>query len=180
MAAPPAPPAPVQEVVVEEVVEETPVWEKYTQEFQEVYAALAAQKAVLSQVMADVRKLEKTMVREMKATTRQRRGRRNDGKKREPSGFAKPTVISKELCDFLGKPYGTELARTEVTKYLTKYIKENSLQQQDDKRYIVPDKKLAKLLKTSKDSEVTYFNLQKWMKHHFSQTPFVNGTTVSS
>ena len=43
--------------------------------------------------------------------------------KKEPSGFAKPTLISNELCDFLSKPNGTEMARTEVTKYLTQYIK---------------------------------------------------------
>ena len=88
--------------------------------------------------------------------------------KREPSGFAKPTEISHELCDFLQKPYGTEMARTEVTKYLTQYIKQFNLQEPSDKRKINPDLKLSKLLGCESTDEVTYFNLQKWMKPHFS------------
>ena len=59
--------------------------------------------------------------------------------KRKPSGFAKPTVISDELCFFLGKPNGTEMARTEVTKYITQYIKENNLQSVENKKKIIPD-----------------------------------------
>ena len=62
------------------------------------------------------------------------------------------------------------MARTEVTKYLTSYIKDNNLQQPEDKRKINPDKKLSKLLKLTKDDQVTYFNLQKYMKSHFPPT----------
>ena len=43
--------------------------------------------------------------------------------KRAPSGFAKPTKVTKELCDFMDKPEGSEIARTEVTKALVIYIK---------------------------------------------------------
>ena len=60
------------------------------------------------------------------------------------------------------------MARTEVTKHLTKYIKANNLQDESDKRKILPDKKLTKLLKLPKGEQVTYFNLQKWMKPHFA------------
>ena len=87
--------------------------------------------------------------------------------KRAPSGFAKPALISKELCSFLGQPEGTEMARTEVTKHLTSYIKEHNLQDSVNKRKIVPDAKLKKLLNLSPSDEVTYFNLQKYMKVHF-------------
>ena len=59
------------------------------------------------------------------------------------------------------------MARTEVTKFLTSYIKEHNLQDPENKRRIRPDKKLAKLLNTSAKDEVTYFNLQKYMKVHF-------------
>ena len=61
------------------------------------------------------------------------------------------------------------MARTEVTKYLTSYIKEHSLQYAEDKRKIKPDKKLAKLLNLKKDDQVTYFNLQKYMSPHFAK-----------
>lgn len=90
-------------------------------------------------------------------------------KKRKPSGFAKPTVISDELCVFLGKPNGTEMARTEVTKYITQYIKENNLQSVENKIKIIPDKKLSKLFNFNKDEEVTFFNLQKYMQVHFNK-----------
>ena len=90
--------------------------------------------------------------------------------KRSSSGFAKPTIISKELCDFLQKSYGTEMARTEVTKHLTTYIKDHNLQDKSDKRKIIPDEKLKNLLKVQNDEQVTYFNLQKWLKPHFSKS----------
>ena len=92
---------------------------------------------------------------------------KKDGAKRAPSGFAKPSPISQELCDFLGKEAGSELARTEVTKHLTTYIKEHNLQAPEDKRKILPDAKLKKLLKVPKGDEITYFNLQRYLKPHF-------------
>ena len=87
--------------------------------------------------------------------------------KRAPSGFAKPSLISNELCSFLGKPNGTQMARTEVTKYLTQYIKQHNLQDQANRRRIVPDSPFQQLLNVPTDAEVTYFNLQKYMKVHF-------------
>ena len=59
------------------------------------------------------------------------------------------------------------MARTEVTKYLTKYIKEHKLQDESNRRKILPDNSLQKLLNVSSSDEVTYFNLQKYMKVHF-------------
>ena len=60
----------------------------------------------------------------------------------------------------------TKLARTQVTKEITAYIKEHNLQNQENKKIILPDKKLGALLNAGKE-EVTYFNLQKFMKVHF-------------
>ena len=62
------------------------------------------------------------------------------------------------------------MARTEVTKYVTQYIKEQELQDPQNKRHIKPDKKLSKLLGSSDEDDVTYFNLQKYMKHHFPKS----------
>ena len=86
---------------------------------------------------------------------------------RSPSGFVKPTLISKELATFLGKEVGTEMARTEVTKYLTKYIKDHQLQDPANKRIINCDAQLSGLLNVTPSDEVTYFNLQRYMKPHF-------------
>jgi chromatin remodeling complex protein RSC6 len=105
------------------------------------------------------------------STKRTRRPKNVEGRpKRAPSGFAKPALISKELCSFLGVETGTEMARTEVTKHLTTYIKEHNLQDQANKRKILPDSKLQKLLNVTPSDEVTYFNLQKFMKVHFPKS----------
>lgn len=87
---------------------------------------------------------------------------------RTPSGFAKPSLISEELCKFLNKPSGTKMARTDVTKEVNSYIKQNSLQNPENKKKIVPDETLRKLLKIQKDdNSLTYFSMQKYLKVHF-------------
>ena len=67
----------------------------------------------------------------------------------------------------MGKPDGTEMARTDVTKYLTMYIKDNNLQNQKNKKEIICDKALEGLLQPDKDDIITYFNLQSYMKRHY-------------
>lgn len=89
------------------------------------------------------------------------------GEPKKPSGFAKPTLLSTELCDFLGVPAETKLARTDVTRMITKYIKENELYAGSDKRNIKPDIKVMKLLKIDENTALTYFNLQAHLKPHF-------------
>lgn len=161
----PAPaPAPVPVPQEVQTTEETPIETL----FKDVLTDLTEQKNLVSNAINNVKQLQKTYLKEQKSNKKKKKTR-DPSKKREPSGFAKPTKISKELCDFLSKPNGTEMARTEVTKYLTEYIKNNNLQWEQDKRKIVPDKKLSKLLDCKKDDDVTYFNLQKWMKPHFSK-----------
>ena len=90
-----------------------------------------------------------------------------DGVERKPSGFAKPTLVSKELCEFLGVPADKMLARTEVTRLLNKYIKDNKLQDPVDRRTIRPDDKLQKLLNITGETQLKYFNMQSYIKHHF-------------
>tara|TARA_Y100000389_G_scaffold134961_1_gene132478 strand:+ start:24527 stop:25003 length:477 start_codon:yes stop_codon:yes gene_type:complete len=91
----------------------------------------------------------------------------SDKKPREPSGFAKPTGLSSDLCDFLDIPVGSELARTEVTKRVLKYVKDNNLQNPEKKRELLIDDKMKKLLKPEKDEVVTYFNIQRLLKVHY-------------
>jgi chromatin remodeling complex protein RSC6 len=97
-------------------------------------------------------------------------GNKTDTEKtpRMPSGFAKPTVLSNELCGFLGLDEGSERSRTEVTRMLNHYIKEHDLQNPTDRRNILPDDKLKGLLRLSGDEKVTYFNIQSFMKPHYS------------
>jgi len=95
--------------------------------------------------------------------------RRPAGFARRPSGFVTPRRISDELAKFLNVPVGTMMARTEVSKLINGYIRVNNLQSANNSRVINVDTKLRKLLNVPTDDEVTYFNLQRYMKHHFAR-----------
>jgi len=85
----------------------------------------------------------------------------------KPTGFVQPSLISDELAMFLGEPLGTEMARYEVSKKMNTYINDNGLKDSENGRKINPDEKLRNLLRLKEEDELTYFNLQKYMKHHF-------------
>jgi upstream activation factor subunit UAF30 len=122
----------------------------------------------LSSLRSDFRSLERHVARELRAAQKVSKRKRKSGN-RAPSGFVKPTLISKELADFLGKPVGTEWARTEVTREINAYIRQHSLQDKENGRKINPDAKLRSLLQLKKGDELTYFNLQKYMSPHFAK-----------
>lgn len=114
--------------------------------------------------------IEKATARELKAAKKASGKRKAKSGNRSPSGFIKPTLVSDELATFLGKPQGAEMARTEVTREINKYIRANNLQDKDNGRRIIPDAALAKLLKLNKTDELTYFNLQRFMSPHFPKS----------
>lgn len=97
------------------------------------------------------------------------RGKRtpNPNVKRNPSGFAKPAKLIPDLCEFLGIPSGSCEPRTVVTSKLNEYIKTNNLQNPENRKFILPDEKLKKLLRIAEGDSLSYFNLQRCMKHLF-------------
>lgn len=125
--------------------------------------------SLFSTVKNDFKTLEKSVAREMKIAAKASAKKRRSNVHRKPSGFIKPTKISSELADFLGKDRGVEMARTEVSREINAYILAHKLQDKDNGRIIHPDNKLTKLLKIGKEDELTYFNLQRYMKHHFQK-----------
>jgi chromatin remodeling complex protein RSC6 len=152
------------------VVTETPEISLEDQ-FKDIIDRLQQFRSLSQTLMADVRKLQKNVNRQVRESSKKNRKRKNTGDtKRPPSGFAKPTLISDSLCQFLGVESGTMMARTEVTKHLTKYIKAHELQDQANRRIINCDSALAGLLNVKPSDEVTYFNLQRYMKPHFPQS----------
>ena len=175
-AAPAPTPAPTQTSTSGQITE----WSDIESQFSNIASRLKEFREFQTSLTSDVRLLQKNVQRFLKETARKnkRRSKPADGKPpRAPSGFAKPALISTALCTFLNKPKGTEMARTEVTKFLTTYIKDHNLQDPANKRRILPDKKLGKLLNAG-GNEVTYFNLQKYMKVHFPKS--ASTTSASS
>ena len=143
-----------------------------------VLSKLQSTQSLIASIRAEVNELKRQHARELRVANKANK-RRKTNANRAPSGFVKPTLISNELAAFLGKPEGSVLARTEVTREVNAYIRSQMLQDKDNGRKINPDAKLLKLLKLKKGDELTYFNLQKYMAAHFAKsTPAVAASPV--
>jgi chromatin remodeling complex protein RSC6 len=161
---------PVETSTTETVPVETPTEEQSSEvdKFVVVLELLQRWATDLKQMTTMVKTLQKDYNKVQKTSAKKPK-KSASTKTRTPSGFAKPTKLSDELCSFLGVPAGSQLARTEVTRVLNEYIKKHNLQDTNDKRTIVPDEKLSSILKLEGDSKLTYFNLQTFIKHHFQK-----------
>lgn len=86
------------------------------------------------------------------------------------SGFMKPVRISGEMATFTAWEPEQLYSRVDVTKFICKYIRENKLQNAEDRRQIVCDEKLKALLKydpLTATEPLTYFRLQQYIQRHF-------------
>ncbi len=160
-------PAPVAPVTTEApVVNDTP----YLEEFSSVVSELDSAMTTIRNLKARLQKLEKQVHRDTKALNKKANGKRAR-KPRDPnapkSGFAKEGPVSDEMRKFLGMKKDELISRTDVTKRIHEYCKSKNLQDPADKRQIKPDASLRKLLKMGKGDDLTFFNLQKYMKVHF-------------
>ena len=169
-------PVPVPVPVAQEVSAEVTAVQTLSDSFTELLSQLSALRTQLTSVTSAARALQKRADRELKAAQKNARKRQRKTGNRAPSGFVKPTKISTELATFLGKPQGTEMARTEVTREINSYIRSHKLQDPANGRRILADAKLRKLLRLGKNEELTYFNLQRYMSPHFAKKnkPLVN------
>ena len=134
----------------------------------EFYNKLNQVASALSSLRADYKVLERKYMKELKASQKLN-NRKKRKANRAPSGFVKPTKISNELATFLDRPLGSEMAITEVTREINKYIRLHNLQDSVNGRKINPNPPLATLLKISPTDELTYFNLQRYMSSHFQK-----------
>lgn len=139
---------------------------KIFEQFNNIIETMTALKSQITLIQNQTKVLEKSIKKQMTALKKEASKNKNKGN-RKPSGFAKPTKVTKELCEFMNKDEGSEIARTEVTCALISYIEQHNLQNEENKKIISPDEKLKSLLNIKDDEVLTYFNLQKFMNKHF-------------
>ena len=151
-------------------VVETPqdVVDNYADEFTHLTTQLRTLMGTLKELTAYTQKLEKRVARDQKAVQKRVNGKRRRAPgSGQPSGFSKPGPVSDELRAFLKLGKDELVARTEVTKRINAYCKAKGLQGEKDKRILKADKTLKTLLRLGPKDELTFFNLQKYMKVHF-------------
>lgn len=192
----------VEEPVVEQVVEQTPATETteaVVVESTEVQVETETIRSRLEHLIKNKQELIADLKREIVELKRlqrdhelavkdaSKRGKkkrvRDDSTPRKPSGFASPVVVSDELYSFLanfGVTKGDPIARTDVTRYITSYIKEHNLQNPEHRREIMPDATLSKIFgepmehkdpnDTNSPKVFTYLKLQKYLSAHFPKS----------
>jgi chromatin remodeling complex protein RSC6 len=137
-----------------------------TENFEIIINTLTTFKNQISLIQQQLRAVEKSVKKNFKQLKKEADRNKNKGNKK-PSGFATPSKITDELCKFMDKENGSEIARTVVTKTLIDYIKKNKLENNENSQIIHPDQKLQNLLGITESDQLTYFNLQKHMNKHF-------------
>jgi chromatin remodeling complex protein RSC6 len=132
----------------------------------DLHEQLSSLKAAASTAAAALKGIEKQAAKlAKKADRRRKRSTKNaDGSPATISVFQRPSKITDELCVFLGKPKGTQVPRSEVTKAMVAYAKAHNLM---DKQTIKADAALRKLLSLKESDELTILTLQKYLKPHY-------------
>lgn len=120
-------------------------------------------------IMSELRMNRDQLKKAQQALRRAARLKQRQGKKARGSrsGFAAPVRISEEMCAFLKLEPGSLVPRTEVTKQVNAYIKKHELQSPADKRIIIPDACLERLVGVQA-KPLTFFTLQGALNPHFS------------
>lgn len=157
----------------QEVVVDTPV--TLAERFSSLLTLVDEQTKTHSSFMKTVNSELKALQKELsKVQTKPRKKKKEpvDGEDivKRKNVFEVPVPVSDELCDFLGVTRGEMCSRQFVTNSITKYVKDNNLQNPENKRYILLDttvagRKLNDLL--APDQPLTFFNMQRYLKPHY-------------
>jgi chromatin remodeling complex protein RSC6 len=127
----------------------------------EMFSALELQ---MKDMKTQIKAVQKENVKNKKILNKEKA--RKEKARKSPSGFAKPTKISNEMCDFMKISRGSEKSRTEVTRSINQYIKANNLNNPTNKRLIIPDATLKKLLSLKDNEQISFFHMQKYLTPH--------------
>ena len=140
-------------------------------------------KSLGANLTTQIREATKSVADAIKATKREAREIKKKKKKnpedmtpeerktwearRANNAFLVQRPLTDELCHFMGLKSGEKRSQTEVTKFISGYVKQHNCFDPAFKRRILPNSALAKLLRVGDKDEVTYLNLQSFLKVHF-------------
>lgn len=137
----------------------------------------------LALLAGELKVLKRLAARAVRAPRRRRVPDASDAE-RKPSGFARPSPLSDQLCTVLGVDKGTEMPRTMVTRMICKIIKDNGINDSVNKRQIDLSKPQAHALKAllmpEPGATITYFNLQKYLKKHIGTATATDAAAAST
>lgn len=153
----------------------SPTLTQVVEHLREVQSRLASE---LKSIIRDTLVAAKSAAREVKDARRKRRVRKDVSEmteeeraahelRRSKNAFLKPRGLSPELCSFMGLSAGSMRSQTDVTKFVSNYVKTHNCFDPANKRRIIPDGALSRLLKVTDKDTVTYLNLQSYLKVHF-------------
>jgi len=172
-----------------------------TEHVQEEVEPLVRQLGLMAELLETLAKTSKSLTTEMKALTKDvnklrlsKVGKKQKQKRvvdpdtpRKLGALEKPVPISDELAEFLGLTKGEMYSRQQVTQGVNKYVKDNDLQNPENRRYILLESEAGLKLKAllrDPDQPLTFFNIQRYLKVHYpkadtptEETP-VKGTSV--
>lgn len=157
-------------VAAQPVAEEAAVAEiTWNEEIKTLQTTVEAQITTLKSVLANLKRLEKRVTKEIKEAKKKRKVARKENADGTPAvvPFQIPKPITDELGLFLGKGKNATASRSEVTKFISAYVKQKGL---GDKHNIKADAPLMKLLGITAADQLTYFNLQKYLNKHYVKT----------
>lgn len=143
---------------------------KLEKTIEELLQRMENQRSETDAMFKQLKYVQKTMNRILQKE-KEKQIEKIEKQKREPKkkGFTQPIKISSILANFMNVPTETLISRTEVTKYIMRYIKDKGLENPSNRRQIWPDEALWNVLgeNARKEQCLTHFNLQKYMNVHF-------------
>merc|ERR1711974_5101 len=79
-------------------------------------------------------------------------------------GLTAPMKVSPELAAIIGMK---EASRAQCVKQLWAYLKDNNLQDPENKQFFTPDKKMAKVFGTER---IRAFSMSKYLSNHLGRS----------
>lgn len=141
----------VAEQVATEVVEEVTMTdeERFEHQFTSLMNSFKEFTKTVRDTMTTFQSELKTLATQSKKLCKRTRKRTSRGNK-TPNGFTKTVSVSADMLKFCGKSSEEQMSRNEVNQFIHTYIREHNLQNPENKREIIPDSKLKKILDLSK------------------------------